>query len=142
MAEIASLAAVVGGWLVHRRISTRRSRSRRRSRVGVGLGAFNGFGVTVLRVPSLIVTLGTAAIAKGLAFMITQGVAFVGRWPVGFTGLARGTTFGIPNLVLWLAGATALRLGAGEMDPHRRPYDRDRRGRRGGAARRHRDRRG
>jgi ribose transport system permease protein len=57
----------------------------------------------VLRVPSLIVTLGTAAIARGLAFMLTEGVSFVGRWPVGFTGLARGTLWGVPNLVLWLA---------------------------------------
>ena len=42
---------------------------------------------------ALIMTLGTAAIAKGFAFMITQGVAFVGRWPVGFTGLARGAAY-------------------------------------------------
>ena len=74
--------------------------------VGILFGGFNGFGVTSLRIPSLIMTLGTAAIAKGCAFMITQGVAFVGRWPAGFTGIARGTTFGLPNLVLWLAGTT------------------------------------
>src|SRR5262249_18447440 len=71
--------------------------------VGVALGTFNGFGVTVLRVPSLIVTLGTAAIARGFAFLITQGVAFVGRWPAGFTDLARGATLRIPNLLIWLA---------------------------------------
>ena len=56
-------------------------------------------------------TLGTAAIARGFAFMITQGVAFVGRWPVSFTGLARGTSFGIPNLVLWLTAVTLLTYG-------------------------------
>jgi ribose transport system permease protein len=43
--------------------------------------------------------------------MITQGVAFVGRWPREFTGLARGTTFGIPNLILWLAAATLFAYG-------------------------------
>lgn len=63
--------------------------------------------MTRLKIPSLIMTLGAAAIAKGAAFMITQGVAFVGRWPAGFTGLARGTTLGVPHLVLWLAGVTA-----------------------------------
>jgi ribose transport system permease protein len=52
-------------------------------------------------------TLGTAAVAKGCAFMITQGVAFVGRWPAEFTGLSRGSTAGVPNLVLWL-GAVSL----------------------------------
>jgi ribose transport system permease protein len=105
IAEIASLSAVVCGWLVQSQypplIAVMAGLA-----VGVVLGSVNGYGVTVLRIPSLIMTLGTAAIAKGLAFMITQGIAFVGRWPVGFTGLARGYSFGIPNLVLWMSAAT------------------------------------
>jgi ribose transport system permease protein len=110
VAEMASLAAVVCGWLVHAQYSPAVAVS---AAIGVGivLGSLNGYGVTVLRIPSLIMTLGTAAIAKGFAFMITQGVAFVGRWPVGFTGLARGYTFGIPNLVLWMTGATLFAYG-------------------------------
>ncbi|QYU68013.1 ABC transporter permease [Leptolyngbya sp. 15MV] len=75
--------------------------------VGTLAGAANGVAVTVLKVPSLIATLGVAAIAKGLSFMLTQGVAFVGRWPSSFTSLARGTLLGVPNLVWWLTG-TAL----------------------------------
>ncbi|MBV8838391.1 MAG: ABC transporter permease, partial [Alphaproteobacteria bacterium] len=102
VADIASLAAVIAGFLVHKQYPPMLAVLAALA-VGGALGAFNGFGVTVLRVPSLIVTLGTAAIARGLAFMITQGVAFVGRWPVGFTDLARGSTFGIPNLLIWLA---------------------------------------
>ncbi|QEL26698.1 ABC transporter permease [Bosea sp. F3-2] len=110
VAEMASLAAVVCGWLVQLQYPPAVAVA---AALGVGLvlGSLNGYGVTVLRIPSLIMTLGTAAIAKGLAFMITQGVAFVGRWPVGFTGLARGYTFGIPNLVLWMAGATLFAWG-------------------------------
>lgn len=110
VAEMASLAAVVCGWLVHAQYPPAVAVS---AAIGVGivLGALNGYGVTVLRIPSLIMTLGTAAIAKGFAFMITQGVAFVGRWPVGFTGLARGYSFGIPNLVLWMTGATLFAYG-------------------------------
>lgn len=110
VAEIASLAAVVCGWLIHAQYPPVVAVS---AAIGVGivLGSLNGYGVTVLRIPSLIMTLGTAAIAKGFAFMITQGVAFVGRWPVGFTGLARGYTFGIPNLVLWMTGATLFAYG-------------------------------
>jgi len=110
VAEVASLAAVVCGWLVHAQYPPGIAVAAALG-VGIVLGSFNGFGVTVLRIPSLIMTLGTAAIAKGLAFMITQGVAFVGRWPVGFTGLARGYSFGIPNLVLWMAGATLFAWG-------------------------------
>ncbi|MGO4172928.1 ABC transporter permease [Bosea sp. TAF32] len=110
VAEMASLAAVVCGWLVQLQYPPAVAVAAALG-VGIVLGSLNGYGVTVLRIPSLIMTLGTAAIAKGLAFMITQGVAFVGRWPVGFTGLARGYTFGIPNLVLWMAGATLFAWG-------------------------------
>ncbi|MGO4403772.1 ABC transporter permease [Bosea sp. RAF48] len=110
VAEMASLAAVVCGWLVQLQYPPAVAVAAALG-VGVVLGSLNGYGVTVLRIPSLIMTLGTAAIAKGLAFMITQGVAFVGRWPVGFTGLARGYNFGIPNLVLWMAGATLFAWG-------------------------------
>ncbi len=105
IAEMASLAAVVCGWMVHSQYPPAVAFGAAIA-VGVVLGSLNGYGVTVLRIPSLIMTLGTAAIAKGLAFMITQGVAFTGRWPVSFTGLARGYSFGIPNLVLWMTGAT------------------------------------
>jgi ribose transport system permease protein len=107
IAEVASLAAVTAGALIQAKVDPALAAAGGLA-VGAGLGIFNGFGVTVLRVPSLIVTLGTAAIARGLAFMLTQGVAFVGRWPTSFTGLARGSVYGVPNLVLWLAGVTAV----------------------------------
>ncbi|MEJ1161728.1 ABC transporter permease [Prosthecomicrobium sp. N25] len=105
VAEVASLAAVVCGWVVQQQYPPYAAVAAALA-VGAGFGTLNGFGVTRLRIPSLIMTLGTAAIAKGCAFMITQGVAFVGRWPTGFTGLARGTTLGVPNLVLWMALVT------------------------------------
>jgi ribose transport system permease protein len=101
ISEVASLAAVTAGALVQAQFPPSVAVSAALG-VGVACGLFNGFGVTVLKVPSLITTLGTAAIARGLAFMATQGVAFVGRWPTDFTGLARGATFAIPNLLLWL----------------------------------------
>jgi ribose transport system permease protein len=106
VAEVASLAAVVTGALVHGGAAPWIAVA---AGLGVGLacGAANGVAVTVLKVPSLIATLGVAAVAKGLGFMITQGVAFVGRWPVFFTGLARGSLLGLPNLVWWLAGVAA-----------------------------------
>ena len=102
IAEVASLAAVVTGWMIQSRFDPALAVLGGLG-VGAALGAFNGFGVTVLNVPSLIVTLGTAAIAKGLAFMITQGVSFVGRWPATFTDLARGSLLGVPNLIALLA---------------------------------------
>ena len=105
IAEMASLSAVVCGWLVqlHQPPVVAVASG---AAVGAVLGAANGFGVIVLRIPSLIMTLGTASVAKGFAFMITQGISFGGRWPLGFTGLARGTSLGVPNLVLWMLAVT------------------------------------
>jgi len=108
-ANVASLAAVVTGYLVHKGDPALLA-------VAAGLatgtlaGFFNGLVVTRLKVPSLIATLGTAAIANGFAFMATQGVAFVGRWPTEFTMLARGAVLGIPAPVLWVAAAALIAL--------------------------------
>lgn len=102
IAEVASLCAVITGAVVHAGQPVWMAIA---AGLGAGLlcGIANGLAVTSLRVPSLIATLGTAAVAKGLAFMITQGVAFVGRWPSSFTDLARSSLMGIPNLVWWLS---------------------------------------
>jgi ribose transport system permease protein len=107
VAEVASLAAVVTGFLVHAGNAPAVAVF---AGLGVGLlcGFANGIAVTVLNVPSLIATLGMAAVAKGIGFMITQGVAFVGRWPAEFTTLARGSLLGLPNLLWWLAAVAAL----------------------------------
>ena len=65
VAEVASLAAVVAGWLVQQKYDPLWAFAAALG-VGLAMGTFNGFGVTVLRVPSLIVTLGTAAIARAV----------------------------------------------------------------------------
>jgi ribose transport system permease protein len=106
IAEVASLSAVLCGMLVHEGYPTAVAIVAGLA-TGLACGLFNGVAVTVLQVPSLIATLGTAAVARGLGFMITQGVAFVGRWPTSFTNVARGAVLGIPNLVWFLALAAA-----------------------------------
>lgn len=107
IAEVASLAAVVTGALVHTDFPSPLAVLAGLG-VGIGAGILNGIAVTRLKVPSLIATLGTAAIARGFAFFMTQGVAFVGRWPEAFTGLARNSVLAIPNVIVWMAGvATA-----------------------------------
>ena len=106
-ASLCSLAAVVTGGLVHGgthwplAVMTGLG-------IGVAGGLLNGILVTRLKVPSLIATLGTAAIATGLAFMITKGVAFVGRWDATFLALARGKVAGIPTLALFMAAVVGL----------------------------------
>lgn len=103
IADVASLAAVTTGAMIQGGAAPALAVL---AGLGVGLGAgvLNGLTVTVLKVPSLIATLGMAAMAKGLGFMITQGVAFVGRWPREFTGLGRGSLLGVSNLIWWMAG--------------------------------------
>jgi ribose transport system permease protein len=100
-ANVCSVASVSVGWLIHNDYPVWLA-------VGTGLtvglvaGLLNGVLVTVLKIPSLIATLATASIANGFAFMITQGVAFVGAWNPSFLWIGRGTIGGIPTLVLWL----------------------------------------
>jgi len=73
--------------------------------VGVVGGMLNGLLVTIVKVPSLIATLATASIAGGGAFMLTDGVAYVGHWNAWFLFLARGDILGVPVLVI-VAGVT------------------------------------
>ncbi len=108
-ANVASLAAVATGYLVHKGYPVPLAVAAGLS-VGTAGGLFNGLLVTRLKIPSLIATLGTAAIANGFAFWATQGVAFVGRWPAEFTALARGNVLGIPAPVLWAAAAALIAL--------------------------------
>jgi ribose/xylose/arabinose/galactoside ABC-type transport system permease subunit len=58
--------------------------------VGVVVGLINGVVVARFRVPSFIVTIGTGAIAFGVALMISHGSPVTGL-PAGFTG-ALGTS--------------------------------------------------
>lgn len=102
IADVASLAAVATGALIQGGAAPAVAVLVGLG-VGLGAGVLNGLTVTVLKVPSLIATLGMAAVAKGLGFMITQGVAFVGRWPREFTGLGRGSLLGVSNLIWWMA---------------------------------------
>ena len=99
-ASVASLAGVACGGLVHHEYPIVLAILAAVA-VGAAFGGLNGFLVTVLRIPSLIATLATASIAVGLAFMATNGVAWVGRWPKAFTGIGRGDLFGVPLLVVW-----------------------------------------
>ena len=100
-ANVCSLAAVATGVLVHRGVSPGVAVLAGLG-VGLGFGLVNGLVVTLLKVPSLIATLAVAAIANGLAFLVTDGVSVVGRWPTGFTGLGRGEVFRVPALVWWM----------------------------------------
>lgn len=69
--------------------------------LGAVLGSANGLIITVGRVPPIIATLGTLSIYRGLIFLYSNGTwinAF--EMPPAFKQLAKGTPFGLPNLVI------------------------------------------
>ena len=76
--------------------------------IGLGFGIANGIAVTRFRIPSLIATLANGTIAGGAAFLITGGVAYVGRLPDPVLALGRATILGAPVLVLWTLAVAAL----------------------------------
>ncbi len=107
--NVGSLAAVCCGVLVHNGYPWPLGIAAALA-IGVAFGLANGLVVTRLKVPSLIATLATGSIALGFAFMISQGVSIVGRWPEPFLFLGRGALLGVPMLAWWIALAVALCL--------------------------------
>lgn len=101
-ANVCSMACVSVGWLIHNNYPVWAAVGAGLA-AGLGAGLLNGVLVTWMKIPSLIATLATASIANGIAFMVTQGVAFVGAWNPAFLWIGRGTIFGIPTLIVFLA---------------------------------------
>ncbi|MCG8355051.1 MAG: ABC transporter permease [Kiloniellales bacterium] len=78
--------------------------------IALCLGLANGVLVTRFKVPSLIATLAVATIANGLSFLITEGVAYVGKLDPAFLFLGRGRLFDLPVLILWVVIIAGLAL--------------------------------
>ena len=60
---------------------------------GLSIGLFNGIGVTVLRIPSIIMTLGTNGIVRGLIYVYTNG-KWVENIPLKFKAFSQERVFG------------------------------------------------
>jgi ribose transport system permease protein len=70
---------------------------------GLTVGLVNGLGVALLRIPSMIFTLGVNAVVQGLMVLYTGGFAPQDRATALMQSLAVGRSFGIPNASLvWL----------------------------------------
>jgi ribose/xylose/arabinose/galactoside ABC-type transport system permease subunit len=68
---------------------------------GVLLGSINGLLVAIIKMPPLIVTLGTQYLYGSLALYITRGIPISG-FPEYYKWLSLKTTLGIPNQVLFV----------------------------------------
>jgi rhamnose transport system permease protein len=77
--------------------------------IGLGCGLVNGLLVSAGRVPSLVVTLATLYIFRGVDILIVGGgQVTASTLPGGFTGIPTATVFGVPDLAI----AVALVIGA------------------------------
>jgi ribose transport system permease protein len=77
--------------------------------VGAVVGLVNGSAVTFLKVPPLIVTLGTLTAVRGAAYLV-MGPNQVRNFPDSFVFIGQGSVFGLPTagviaLVVVLLGA-------------------------------------
>lgn len=71
---------------------------------GALIGGMNGFGVAILRVPSMIWTLSVNAVLLGLCVLLSGGAAPRGEATVLMRDMAIGQLMGIPNAaLLWVA---------------------------------------
>lgn len=70
--------------------------------IGAAIGLFNGWGVAVLGVPSLIFTLGTNGIVRGLIYVYTNG-KWVENLPAWFTKLSQKTFGGMLTIYYLIA---------------------------------------
>jgi ribose transport system permease protein len=75
--------------------------------VGLACGIINGWGVTLLRIPPFVATLGMMSIARGLAEVITGGFQISGL-PDAFQWWGQGDIFGVPVPVIVAVGVIVL----------------------------------
>src|SRR5664279_3314991 len=71
--------------------------------IGLALGAFNGLMVWLVGIPSIVVTLGTLSIYRGLAFVASRGTSIVGhQMSSAYVALPRAEFLGLP-MMSWFA---------------------------------------
>ncbi len=75
--------------------------------VGGLAGGLNATLITGLRLPPLIVTLGTFSVFRGLAEALTRGMDTITKFPEGFTSLGQERLLGLPTQA-WVFFLTAV----------------------------------
>ena len=76
--------------------------------IAVGLlgGAFNGAVIAYFKVPPFVVTLALLTIARGLAFILSEGRS-IGNLPESFVWFGKASVFGVPLAVLLMLASFA-----------------------------------
>ena len=77
--------------------------------LGLALGMVNGIIITVFRVPSIVATLGTLSIFRGLTYLVANGHEInANDLPAGYTNAASQTFFDIPLFVILAVAVVAV----------------------------------
>ena len=74
---------------------------------GAFFGLLNGVGVTLLRIPPLVMTLGMLGVLQGLLVVVRQGIPSGRAAPLLADFVSRSFLFGLPG-ILWLWAAIGL----------------------------------
>ncbi|MGQ0566341.1 MAG: ABC transporter permease [Gemmobacter sp.] len=77
--------------------------------IGVTVGLFNGVGVAIVRIPPLVMTLGTAGVITGLLVVLTQGQTSGAASPLLQSFIQKPFLLGLPGLI-WVWGAVILAI--------------------------------
>ena len=73
------------------------------SLVGVGIGVINGIGVTLMRIPPLVMTLGMLGVVQGALVAITRGIPSGNAAPVLSDFVTQPLVLGIPGILfIWV----------------------------------------
>jgi len=67
---------------------------------GAGVGLLNGLVITTLRISSIVGTLATGSALVGLSYLYTGGGQISSGIPRSFGIFGRGSTLGLPNLII------------------------------------------
>jgi rhamnose transport system permease protein len=78
--------------------------------VGLGCGAFNGALVTVFNLPSIVVTIGTMSLFRGISFIALGDQAFT-SYPDGFDWFGQGYVWWVISVELVLFAILAVLFG-------------------------------
>lgn len=77
---------------------------------GLACGAFNGLLVARFGLPSIVVTIGTMSLFRGISFIVLGDGAFTG-YPAGFAWFGQGYVFWVITVELVIFAAAALAFG-------------------------------
>jgi ribose transport system permease protein len=106
LGQIASLSMIVAAGLIVRQEQSTFVAILAAIAAGAVFGIVNGLLVTRARIPSLICTIGTGAIAVGVNYAYAKGDSIYGRIPASFSFIGQGFVGPVPfsvilSLIIW-----------------------------------------